>query len=926
MNYLLRPTRLRLLSCVFLALVGRSSALAEEVAERLFTLKVYPLLERKCVACHGQNPDGLKGEFDIRSRESILRGGESDEPALVPGKPDESLMMRAVRWESIEMPPKKNDRLTTTEIEHVGRWIAAGAPWPDEEARQRIRIKERSIVENEDGVLVTTSGGLSDEWTYRRYKKEDIWAFRSVTSPDVPATVPHPVDAFVARRIAGAKLTSAPPADARTLLRRASYDLTGLPPKPRELTAFLDAWAQDSEKAWSDLIGRLLSSPHYGERWGQHWLDVVRYADTAGFSNDYERSNAWRYRDYVVRSFNEDKPFDEFIVEQIAGDELRPDDPDAIVATGFLRMGPWGTAMIPQEEARQIFRDDVVQSVSQSFLSTPMRCARCHDHKFDPIPTRDYYRLYAAFSATQPAEMPAAFSPVENRRGFAEKRKLVEKLFKYADDDRLRVVAKREAAAKQWYAAHDLPYKSNDQRRKDPENLKPPRHVGLDYVDQGTLKVREQDCWIWKRRLERYEPLAQSVFNGPDRSQNGRKLRKPRAVDKSWRSTSFIFLGGDRNAKGAPVTPGVPSGTGVAAVTTKDGDRFSVPDGIHGRRLALARWIADPANPLATRSIVNRIWQHHFGRGIVRTPNNFGAKGSKPTHPELLDWLTNDFVENGWRIKRLHRLIMMSRTYRQSGAHPDRETLDRVDPTGDLLASFPPRLLTAEEIRDSLLAISGELNPEVGGVPVRPEINLEVALEPRMIQFSIAPAYQPSRTPRERNRRSIYTYRVRGQADPFLEILNLPNPNDSCASRESTAVTPQAFTLLNSDVMMDRSIAMAIRLRKQTKDLAMQIRRAFRLTYGRSPAAKEQQRLVTYLREMEDYHAAHPPKPVTYPKQITRSLVEELSGKPFEYVEWLAVYEGYVPDSKPWTVDAPTRALADVCLLLFNSNAFLYIY
>jgi len=919
-------TRRTLQACLILVLAVRSAAASDEAGERLFTLEIHPLLERKCLGCHGKKPDDLKGELDVRSRESILRGGESGRPVLIPGKPQQSLLMRAVRRDGLEMPPKRNDRLTSRQIEHLRRWIAAGAPWPDPQTRAHILRRERSTIETEDGVLVPTSGGLSDDWTYRRYAKKAIWAFRPVTSPEVPDSAPHPVDAFVARKLSAANLSPAPQANARALLRRATYDLTGLPPEPSERASFLEVWKRNPEKAWSDLIDRLLASPHYGERWGQHWLDVVRYADTAGFSNDYERSNAWRYRDYVVRAFNNDKPFDEFIIEQIAGDELRPGDPEATIATGFLRMGPWGTAMIPEEEARQIFRDDVVQSVGQSFLSIPLRCARCHDHKFDPLPTRDYYRLYAVFSATQPAEVPAAFLPAENRRGFGEKRALVERLFEYADNDRKRVVTKREAAAKTWYSEHDLPYKTKEQRHKDPEHLKPPRHVGLAHVDEGTLKVREQDCWIWSRRRERYQPLAQSVYNGPDRRQNGRKLRRPPNINQRWRPASFVFLGGSRDVGGARVTPGVLSGAGLATPTAKEGDAFAIPEGLHGRRLALARWIAAPANPLATRSIVNRIWQHHFGRGIVRTSNNFGAKGARPTHPDLLDWLTTDFVAAGSKIKRLHRLIMTSRAYRRSGSHPDREALDRVDPDNHLLARFPPRLLTAEEIRDSLLVISGELNREIGGVPVRPEIHLEIALEPRMIQFSIAPAHQPSRTPLERNRRTIYTYRVRGQPDPFLEILNLPNPNDSCEARESTAVPPQAFTLLNSDVVMDRAIALAARLRRQTQGAAKQVRRAFRLTYGRAPTANEQQRLVALVRQMEDYHAAHRPQASAYPKRVTRSLVEELSGKPFEYVEWLAVYEDYVADAKPWTVDAATRALADVCLVLFNSNEFLYVY
>ncbi len=897
-----------------------------KAAERIFALMVLPLIKTKCVGCHGGDEEDIKGDYDMRSRAATLKGGESEEASIVPGKPEESPLYRAVLWQDLEMPPKENDRLTKQETELVRQWIAAGAPWPDAKTRLAIQQREWSIVENEDGVIVPTSGGLADTWTYRRYKPEDIWAFQPIARPAVPKGHQNPIDAFIGSQLELNKFKPAASADFRTLIRRATYDLTGLPPTPREIFEFRKAWEAGSEKAWNELITRLLASKHYGERWGQHWLDVVRYADTAGFSNDYERSNAWRFRDYVIRSFNNDKPFNEFVVEQIAGDELRPDDPEATIATGMLRMGPWGTAMIPQPEARQIYLDDLVHNVGQAFLSMPLRCCKCHDHKFDPIPTRDYYRLYAAFSTTQPAEVDAPFLKEENRDGFAEKRELVRELLNYAKAERDKVINKQEAAARAWYKDHKLPYKNENARKNDPEDKKPPRHVGLTPEEKGVKKVREQDVWIWTRRLERYMPMAQGVYNGQDDWKNSRKLRRAKKVNSKWRPDSHILAGGTLTAKQDAVEPGVLSSTGLRA--KGDGkDRFLLPDDLGGRRLALAHWIASDKNPLTARTIVNRIWQHHFGHGIVRTPNNFGVKGSKPTHPELLDWLASDFIANGWKIKRLHRMIMASKAYQRSGHHPDAKRLETEDPDDKLLASFPVRRLTAEELRDSTLLISGELNRQAGGVPIMPEINMEVALQPRMIQFSIAPAHQPSRTPAERNRRTIYAYRVRGQADPLLEIMNLPNPNDSCEQRESAAVTPQAFTLLNSDVMTDRSIAFALRVRKEKQnDLTAQVRRAVQLAYGRVPTRDEQKGLEGYLKEMLAYHEKQQPKPTEYPTQVTRSLVEELTGEPFEFIEKLNVFNDYVSDAKPWTVDAETRALADVCLLLFNSNEFMYIY
>lgn len=933
-NFSARQLATGLLLASFLCSVAHCRAddqkatLDQPSAERLFALKVLPLLKTKCFGCHGQDPDDVRGDYDLLTRDKMIKGGESEEVALVPGKPHDSSLYLAIIWDGYEMPPKESDKLTHEEAEYFRKWIEAGAPWPSKERQLEIQKEEWSVRENEDGVLIDTSGGTGTDWTYRRYQEADVWAFRPVRDVAVPKEPArdNPIDVFIDRKLNPTEIVSSKAADPRTLIRRATLDLTGLPPTPEEVSDFISGHQTDSDKAWSQLVDRLLDSQHYGERFAQHWLDVVRYADTAGFSNDYERSNAWRYRDYVIRSFNEDKPFDDFIKEQLAGDELRPDDPEAIVATGMLRMGPWGTAMIPQPEARQTYLDDLVHNVGQAFLAMPMRCCKCHDHKFDPVPTRDYYRMYSAFATTQPAEITAKFLPKENRNGFDEKRKLVKELLDYAKAEQKKIQDKQEAAAKAWYAEDDLPYKNENARKSDPEDQKPPRHVGLTPEEKGMKKVREQDVWIWQRRLERYLPLAQAVYSGHDDYKNGRKLRKPAQIKTDWRPKNHILSGGSLEAPADAVSPGVLSATGLPASSDSQ-DPWAITDDLAGRRTALANWIADDRNPLTARTIVNRIWQSHFGKGLVKTANNFGVKGSKPTHPELLDWLTTDFISNGWKIKRLHRLIMTSDVYRRSSRPVDKSSQDAADPNNDLLATFPARRLTAEELRDSTLLISGELNREMGGVPIMPEINMEVALQPRMIQFSIAPAHQPSRTPAERNRRTIYTYRVRGQADPMLEIMNLPNPNESCEMRDSAAVTPQAFTLLNSDVMTDRSIAFAQRIQKESPaDTTTQVRRAIQLAYGREATDEESSRLVKYLNEMQHYHQQHVPEPVEYPKQVVRSLVEEFTGEPFEFIEKLNVYEDYVPDAKPWTVDADIRALADVCLLLFNSNEFLYVY
>lgn len=928
---------------------------ADENADRHFTIKVLPVLKDKCLACHGGESDDIKGEFSVVGREHLIRGGESEDAGIVPGKPDEGTVMEAIMWDGLEMPPKENDRLTDAQIEDFRLWIKDGAPWPDEETQQKYVAEENAKVETADGVRVETSGGTSDQWTDRRYQPEDLWAWQPVKiSPTIPKnlTATGTIDFLVDRKLSDAKLPPAPQASPQALLRRATFDLTGLPPTPAEHTAFEAAWKINPDKAWADTIDRLLASPRYGEHWGRHWLDITRYADTGGMANDFERSNMWRYRDYVIRSFNKDKPYNEFIVEQIAGDEMAdmsvrkrsqnnekivnqtrlngdytPQEAEWLVASGFLRLGPWDNAMIDAAEARQIYLDDLVNVTGQTFLSTTMRCCKCHDHKFDPIPTRDYYRMYAAFATTHMAERKAPFLSEENLERFDEGRAHVQRLLDYAVAEKNKLVNKRETAARKWFKEHDLPYKDNNARKNLPDEEKPPRHVGLDYVEQGQLKVREQDEWIWKRRLERYQPMVQSVYNARATKMvwdKAKKLRIGPPPKGKQDLVNHVLIGGALTALGDQVYPGVLSAVSVAT-DSSDQDPYLLTNDVHGRRMGLAKWIANPKNALAQRSIVNRIWQYHFGVGLAANANNFGGKGAKPSHPELLDYLTADFVEQGWTMKRLHRAIMLSKTYQRSVDPVDRETLDEVDPDNRLLSHFPRRRLRAEELRDSILAITGELQTSDGGLPIMPEINMEVALQPRMIQFSLAPSFQPSPTPQQRNRRTIYAYHVRGMADPFTELFNQPNPNESCEMRESAAVTPQVFTLLNSDIMTDRSIALARRLEKEHTEIPDQIKAAFQLTFGRDASVQEVERLTAYINEMQKYHQSSNPEPTKYPTEITRSLVEEFSGKVFKYQEILPVFENYTQDKKPSDVSAETRALADACLLLFNANEFMYV-
>ncbi len=932
----------------------------EDAQAKLFTLQVLPLLKSKCFGCHGNDPDNLQGDYDLRTRQSALKGGESGSPAIVVGKPGASPLLEAINWEGLEMPPKENDRLNEQQIEIIRQWIQSGAAWPSQEKQTEIKKQLWSSADPGKGMRLENSGGLSEEWTYRTYAPEDVWAFQPFEKPKVPATHKHPIDAFIEKELDETNLEMAPQADAATLIRRATYDLTGLPPTPDEVTQFELASQQNHKKAWNDLITRLLARPQYGERWGQHWLDVVRYADTSGMSNDFERSNAWRYRDYVVRSFNQNKPYNHFIIEQLAADDLvreqeKSEDgknangytiapAEAQVATGFLRMGPWEhTAMSPERVSRQNYLDDMVNSIGQTFLSVPLRCCKCHDHKFDPIPTRDYYRFYAALATTQPAEMKAALLPGENQAAFSEERAHVEALLDYSTKERDKLYAKREVAARKWYeergiADQYVPFNKRQilGRQKffeENEAVKiPPRFIGLTSEEEGVLKVREGESRIWTRRLERFQPLAQSVYYGGDILANSRMLRPPNPKNKKLMEkhktmpTSHIYEGGSVEAMGQQVTPGVLSALQVSTYHGDQEDPYSLPKVTDRRRIALARWITKKDNPLTKRSIVNRIWSYHFGKGLAGNPNNFGATGKKPTHPDLLNWLAEDFVDHGWRIKRLHRLIMTSAAYQASTTHPDKEQLDAADPNHDLLTVFQPRRLSAEEIRDSLLAASGELNPSVGGLPARPEINLEVALAPRMVQFSLAPAYQPNRTPEMRNRRSIYAYRICGLADPMMEVFNRPKPDESCEVRDTASVSPQVFTLMNSDSITKRSIAMASRLEKEAESIEDQIRLGFALLGLNQPSEGTVELLVEHFEKMSRYHGENPPQPGDYPVELARSVVEEFTGETCHYVERLDIYENYVPDLHPADVKPGTRALADICLLLFNSNEFIYVY
>ena len=889
----------------------------KDAAEFAFALHVQPILAEKCFSCHGNDPDELRGELNLKSLQGILAGGETSNKVLVPGKPQQSLLYVAATWDNddYQMPPKENDRLSVEQLSHLEKWIAAGAPWPSDQRITEIRESSSDLT----GAIVKTSGGLSESWDNRRYDPKNLWAYQplDVKKPEIKSNG-FAIDSFINRRLDELELTAAPRAARRTLIRRVTFDLTGLPPTPAEVDSFIND-PDDDKVAMAKVVDRLLSSDHYGEQSARMWLDVVRYADTSGMANDYERPNAWRYRDYVIRSFNNDKSYADFIREQLAGDEIDPDDPEKLIAVGFLRMGPWEqTGMSVARVTRQQFLDDVTDAVGQVFLSHPLQCCRCHDHKFDPIPTRDYYRVQAVFATTQFADRPAAFSDDEEIKDRTDQQLLQSRIKRY--EKTLQDLQKREEEeARKWYAERDLEYAPRAELRKRgvPEYKIAPRRVGLTTAQLGMERICRKNLTRHRWELDRFRPFAFSVFSGHTRFPSNVSSRQavPEKRTQGKLQQISILAGGDLFSPTEKVTPGVLSCIAVG----------EIPNDIEGRRLALANWIADPKNPITARSYVNRIWQQHFGTGIVATPNNFGATGSKPTHPKLLDWLASTFVNDGWSTKKLHRRILSSDAYCRSSSHESPDHIEMIDPNNESLAVFPIRRLAAEEIRDAMLSVSGELNKKIGGPPVRPNINNEVALQPRQIMGTYAPAYQPSIKPEQRNRRSVYGVRIRGLRDPLLEVFNQPTSDKSCSRRENSTVTPQALAMLNGENTVDRSIATSILLQSRTKSDDEAIVRLFQLAYGREPTAGEKIACLSHWRKMTEEHLNSKPTPTAIPTVIERSAVEENNGEVFTYVEELETNQRHIPDRKPWDVDARTRGLADVCAVIFNSNEFIYI-
>jgi hypothetical protein len=717
-----------------------------------FEQKIQPVLVAKCYQCHSRQADEVEGGLRLDLPAATRTGGDSG-PAVVPGRLAESLLFQAIT--AAEMPP--DDPLPADVIENFRLWILSGA------ADSRT---DREADPNGD----------------RDYSEaRQHWSFQPVRSPSIPsvrhAELPRTaIDRFVLRKLEGNGLRFASPAAPELLLRRLYFDLIGLPPTPDAVDRFVD---DPSETAYLQIVDQLLDSPQYGERWAQHWLDVVRYSETEGFEYDRTLPDIWRFRDYVIESFNEDKPYDQFLTEQLAGDEIDPADQRMRIAAGFHRLGAVrrnaGNQKVASSRNEVLTeRTDIIGSV---VLGLTIGCARCHDHKFDPIPQHDYYRLQAFFAATR-----------EDDVSLREK----------ADQDRL-------SALKEKLGAQIAELK---------EEL-------IDATGDEEQRIRDE--------LSRLD--AQLPPPGPTLC----------SIKNDFDDTAPIYL----LRRGNPDLPGPQVGMRSLGVLLAD-DRAELPPETANPRTRLASELTDPNHPLTARVIVNRIWQHHFGSGLVSTANDFGKNGSGPSHPELLDHLAAAFMARDWRFKPLHRAIVTSSVYRQSSQSAEAAAAAAIDPDNHLLWSFPRRRLSGEEIRDAMLAISGRLNPQMGGQSVMLPVEQEL----------IDQLYKPTQwvvTDRhdQQHRRSIYLFAKRNLRLPFMEVFDQPTTQTSCAAREQSTHAQQALELLNGPITNELAAALADRLSREAgADPIEIIQHAYRLTTARRPNSQELELSTKFIAEV----------------------------------------------------------------------------
>lgn len=796
--------------------------------------EIIPTILLRCTVCHGLRRQ--EGGVDLRTKLLMLKGGKSG-PALVPGKPEESLMLKRIVAE--ECPPRRRvvevsvKPMESHEIALLRKWIESGVP---------------EIADEADAPGKGTDPLISDA-------DRQFWAFQPpsyVEIPRISQQVRNPIDAFILEELEEKGLAFSPRADPSTLIRRAYFDLTGLPPEPEELEAFLS----DSDPlAYEKMLDRLLSSPRYGERWARHWLDLAGYADSEGKREQDElRPDAYRYRDYVIRSFNNDKPYDRFLLEQIAGDELvdyenateiTDEICDNLAATGFLRMAPDSTvanitAFVPD---RLDVIADAIEVLGSGVMGLTIGCARCHSHKFDPIPHREYYRLSAILKGaydehdwlTPNNRRLPYVTTKERRRWEADEKRLK------AEIESLKAPLHEKAAQlkKKHFEERfiELPDVLRDDVRAALETAADKRNEVQKYLAEKFEKSLQIDEAQLRKINDEFKKMAEEIDK---KVEPLGKQRRPeptiRALwDRGEPSPTYILT------RGNYLTPGRLVGPGVISALTRGNEPFEATPPWPGakktgRRLALAKWLTDPDHPLTARVMVNRIWKHHFESGIVKSLGNFGRTGTPATHPKLLDWLAHEFVRSGWSMKALHRLVMSSNTYRQSSV----VTLEceRLDPGNDLLSRFPLKRMEAEVLRDTILQVSGRLDE----TPFGPPDKVQVRTDGLVTSVGSSKGW----------RRSIYVQQRRKEIPSILEAFDLPQMNPNCLARPNSVVATQALHLMNNALVRQLAQSLAERIAKEAgANPTNQIKRLFLIALSRLPAADEEQIALERLIQLQ---------------------------------------------------------------------------
>lgn len=819
---------------------------------------VRSLLADRCQKCHG--PEKQKGGLRLDSRDAMRDAGDSGEKAIVPGDAAASeLIRRVASSDELERMPPAGPALSTEGVRLLKRWIDEGASWSGEAVAAAPGGPREMVVTDDD----------------RRH-----WSFRPLKAI-VPPPVAHseqgptPIDRFVLAALEERGLALAPPAGPRQLVRRVSFDLIGLPPSPEDVEAFV---ADPSPDAYAAMVDRLLASRHHGERWGRHWLDVVRYADSDGQERDADRPTAYHYRDFVIRALNDDLPFDTSVRWQLAGDELEPDDPRAVAATGFLTAGPHTVLNVPMEEEKVRNRynelDDLLSTLGSGMLGLSIGCARCHDHKYDAIPTRDYYEMLGVFQTGNRAEVPLV--PQAEVARHRERAAVWE--------SRLKAI---QARRNSWRTESTRRIEASLRARK----IDAP---AIGAADESLAREFEEDSRLTDQGRERVsgdeDRLQREDF---EREIAALEAEKPPPIptalafaeSRSEPEPAWLLGRGDIHAKKERVGLGflsVLTGTRTPEEYWKAARVASPPGRSTYQRKAFAAWITDTqdgAGALLARVIVNRVWQHHFGEGLVRTVNDFGVQGELPSHPELLEWLANDFVDHGWRLKRLHRLILRSAVYQQGVAYDPSKA--KIDPDNRLLWHRRPLRLESEALRDGILAVSGTLNSESYGKAFKPPIPAEAMVA----RNTINPYPKDAKDGTATRRRSVYMFHKRVVQYPLMQAFDGPDAAASCGRRNRTTVAPQALALLNDPFVRSRSVDFADRLREAAgPSPAAQVELGYRLALGRPPSSPERAAAVGFLDE-----------------QARRRSTSPARGDP------------------------RSMALTDFCQALFGLNEFLYV-